>query len=132
MKHQHTIAAEYPAYTVLNRAEVDGVLWISVDDKLCLVGDHMRHYQAGSVVRYAQQYDECPIKAVKRATDNGHDLHWINQLGSSITDSARPRETYVCVAIGQTVRFEGQHFLITLEGNKNLGLKSHSLLKEHN
>lgn len=132
MKHQHTIAAEYPAYTVLNRAEVHGVLWISVDDKLCLVDDHMRHYSPGSVVRYAQQYDECPIIAVERAVKNGHDLHWINHLPTSITDTKRHLETYICVAVGQTVRFEGRHFLITLEGNKNLGLKPHSLLKDAN
>jgi hypothetical protein len=131
-KQTETVVIEYPGYTVANRAEIDGVLWISADDKLCLIGDHMSHYQPGSVVNYAQQYDECPITAVARAVERGHDLHWINSIGASITSTQRPRETYICVAIGQTVRFEGRHFLITAEGNRNLGLKPHSLLKEAN
>uniref|UniRef100_A0AAU6W368 Uncharacterized protein n=1 Tax=Pseudomonas phage Cygsa01 TaxID=3138529 RepID=A0AAU6W368_9VIRU len=132
MQQKHTIAAEYPAYVVKNRAEIDGVLWITVEDKLCLANDHMSHFQAGSVVRYAQQYDECPITAVKRAQERGHATHWINSLSASITSHKRERESYICVSVGQTVRFEGQHFIITAEPNRNLGLKPHSLLKEHN
>lgn len=118
-----TLVATYNAYDVIARATRNGAVEIFVEDLLCLDTDHMRHFQAGSVVRYAQKYDQCPIEAVAREQARGHELYWINALGASITSHKRPRECYIVVSVGMLVKFEGRLFTITKQANNNLGLK---------
>lgn len=73
----------------------------------------------GSVVSYSEKSDECPIRAVERATERGHELHWMNRNSVCISDSkTEAKPTYTGVIWGNVVRFEGRFFTITRDGNQ--------------
>lgn len=85
--------------------------------------DLYQQFKVGSVISYALESGDCPIKGLERARKNGHDLHYIFGLAVSITSHQRPRETYIGVTIGQRVRFEGRYFEIVKTGYCHLGFK---------
>lgn len=118
-----TILAHYPAYDVIQREEVDGLLHITTTDKLALATKHTRHYRAGSVVSYAIESGKCPIKWIDRARERGERLWWINALSVSITNWHRERETYIAIRVGQRVHFEGRTFRVLSAPNNNLTLQ---------
>jgi hypothetical protein len=118
-----TTMQAYPGYDIVQRAEIEGLLHITTEDKLALATRHTKHYRAGSVVSYARTNDICPIKAVERTIAKGESLWWINALCTSITSHQRPREKYIAVRVGQMVRFEGRTFRILSAPNDNLSLK---------
>ena len=124
------LVASYPAYDVYRReATSDGIVNITVDDIL-VKPSRIGKYQAGSVVSYALEYNECPMKAVERCKQNmidhprsGHKLHWINALASAISSDPTEKVDVIEVHYGMKVKFEGIVFTIEEANNNNLQLK---------
>jgi hypothetical protein len=127
---KQALVASFPAYDVFAReADHTGYVNITAADTLGLDSGrgYFRTYSPGSVVSYALQYNECPIKAVEDCRRkmveqpyNGHKLHWINANATVLTSHARAKETLVQVTIGMRVRFEGLHATIEADHNNNL------------
>jgi len=119
------IVESFPAYDVVAReaSSIDGVVQITADDILGVrskCGRFYRMYQAGSVVSYALQYNQCPMKAVREATFHGHDLHWITQCSVALTSHQQAKKTLVKVEPGMKVCFEGLYATIETAPNDNL------------
>lgn len=121
-----------PAYDVVEgpfeRYKTEPALVLRDGDEIaCLnvpYGDLYTHFKVGSVVSYALRSDSCPIAAIERAKEHGHDLHFIYGLGTCITSHKQARKTYIGVTIGQRVRFEGLYFEVVKTGREHLGLKA--------
>lgn len=136
MNQQPEVVYECAAFDVVRMpvmpAYRGGCLAIKHDDRL---GCHLKNYRgdpkqplyyefmAGSVVGSAMRRFNDPIAAYELAKERGHQLHWINACGTSITAHKRERKVLTLVEVGQVVRFEGHFFEITKEPNDNLGLK---------
>tara|TARA_R100000808_G_scaffold24041_1_gene54384 strand:- start:703 stop:1113 length:411 start_codon:yes stop_codon:yes gene_type:complete len=124
---KETLIASYPAYDVYKReANSEGVVNISADDIL-VKPNHRGKYQAGSVVSYALDRNECPIEAIERCKmymvnhpHAGHKLHWINALASGISDSPQAKYKVIEVHHGMRVKFEGVVATIERAPNNNL------------
>ena len=127
---KQTLVASYPAFDVYKReSNQEGLVNITVDDIL-VKPDHLGKYQAGSIVSYALEYNECPIKAVEECKQkmidqpyNGHKLHWISSLGATISDSSTKKINVVEVEYGMKVNFEGLIATIEKANNGNLQFK---------
>lgn len=120
-----SLLASFPAYDVLTRDPLkeNGAINVTVSDILGIQKNgYYARYQCGSVVSYALEYNECPIKALKGAKKAGENLHWINQLSTCITSHVRERERIVAVAVGMLIKFEGQLFTLEEARNGNLSL----------
>lgn len=136
MKRRETYkVADYPAYQIVRIEKITGPFsadlqtphYILKDgDELALDSGsvkHGHHYQIGSVISSALERGDDPFEAIERATKNGHELHFIFGLGSSITSQTRDRKTYIEVSHGDIVRFEGKYFTIEKAPNQNLHLE---------
>lgn len=67
-------------------------------------------YTLGSVVGHAIQYGECPIKAIERATANGHRLWWANQNATVISSQRTAKPTRPGHTWGDEIQFHGRIF----------------------
>lgn len=115
--------AAFPAYVVMRReADHTGFVNFTCDDTMGLDSGrgYWSEYSPGSVASYALAYNECPIFAVERAKERGHDLHWINANGTALTAHKQAQHVIVEVTIGMHVRFEGRLFTIEAASNNNL------------
>lgn len=119
-----TLVKEYPRYRVLEREKDDqGRIHIDINDILMERKRMLHTYYAGSCVSYAQKYNEDPIASVDRARKLGHNLHWINAKGASITAWKQPQEDVILIGPGDRVFFEGIEFEVVTANNDNFNLK---------
>ena len=116
-----TTIHSYPAYDVFKR-EPDGQGINLVDGELITTSEG-RRYTVGSVVGYALQYNECPIKAYQRAIEKGHDTHYIIQMPTSLTRSRGEKLKYLRIDFDSIYRFQGQRFKIIPTPNDNLAFE---------
>ena len=128
----NTIIKSYPAYDVIKATtNEDGVKALHADDKLVLRKEnlnnpdyqHLNKFMISSVASSALKNNRCPIKAIERAKTNGHDLHFIFELGSCLTSHKQAKKTYIEVSIDDRIYFEGRLFEIKAASNDNLTLK---------
>lgn len=134
-KRQTHPVADYPAYDIVRIETITGPFSADLQEPHYVLEDgdelaldsgsvkHGHHYQIGSVVSSALERGDDPLEAVERATNNGHKLHFIFGLGSSITSQKRDKKTYIEVSYGDIVRFEGRYFTIDKAPNQNLRLE---------
>lgn len=125
---KQTLVAQYPAYNVYRReAKQAGYVELTEDDVLILKTDdkrnHLDTYTLGSVVSFALEYNECPIRAVQRATEMKHPLVWISNRGAVLTAHKRDAENVVEVEVGMQVRFQGVIGTLVATHNRNLEIK---------
>lgn len=122
---KQSVVETYPAYDIVVReasTSSGGFINITKDDILGLKKNgYYKMFQAGSVVSYALDYNECPLAALSHARDRGYELHWINALGACITSHQQAKKTLVKVEYGMKVCFEG--LLATIEKDHNDNLK---------
>lgn len=119
------LVKEYPRYRVLERAKDEqGRIHIDTNDILMDRKSMLHTYYAGSVVRYAQECNEDPIAAIERARRLGHNLHWINAKGASITAWKQEQEDAILIGPGDRVFFEGIEFEVVKAPNNNFNLKA--------
>lgn len=113
------LVKEYPACVIVERETRDGLVHIFTTDTVCYTEEVTgRHFTPGSVVRYAQEYMECPIAAVERAVKNGHDLYWLNENAICISNSKCEQQQVVLLRDGTGVKFEGKTFTIRVKGGR--------------
>lgn len=128
MTTAETIVADFPAFTVVERAPVDGAVEISTQDVLTIARKTSRGailysgYKAGSVASYVAEYGGDVEAAIARAKARGEKLHWINAQASSLTAHARAKGRRILLTLGMVVRFEGQTFTVASAPNDNLRL----------
>jgi hypothetical protein len=119
-----TVIASYPAYDVVQREKESNKDYINlVAGERVVLPNHRGNYMISSAVSYALESGSDPIHAYNRAKGFGHETHWINHLGSCISDHPTKQAQRVEVNIGDFVRFEGLLFEIVSQPNDNLGLK---------
>jgi len=116
-----TIIHSYRAFDVFER-EPDGQGINLVDGELITTPEG-RRYTVGSVVGYALEYNECPIKAYQRAIEKGHKTHYIIQLSISLTHSRGEKRRYLRIDFDSIYRFQGQRFKIIPTPNDNLAFE---------
>ena len=134
-----TLATSFPAYDIFARKPhthterthdaVNGWTVINHEDVTELTDGEELHcegkygtFTIGSVVGYALQYNECPIKAAKNAERQGHKLQWINANCSVISNTPSAKRKLIQVRIGMKVRFQGVISTIEKAPNDNLKL----------
>lgn len=121
-----TIVERFPAYYIVERAPTPrfGVMEIVDGDRLGLrhPKGFYKEFSPGSVVSYALECGNDPIAEVEDARRRGHELHWLNPVGASLTSHKRDPWKLVRIEIGQRVRFEGRTFEIAAAPNDNLRL----------
>lgn len=123
------IVADYPAYTVIDRQPEDRHQTIKAGEKLVCGFQSRRHgilyhqFTASSIVSYALESGRDPIEAVRRASERGEKMHWINASGTMITSHKSDKYEVTLVRVGQRVMFEGREFKIVAEPNDNLGFE---------
>jgi hypothetical protein len=119
------IVFDCPAYSVEQLpVNQDGYTVLQAETKLAARsarGTAIR-YLISSVVSYALKSGACPIAQVDNARANGHDLHFIIALGSTLSSTKLAKERLVFVAPGMKVIFEGRRFVIAATHNDNLKL----------
>jgi len=118
-----TVIASYPAYNVVTLDEIEpGFINLKSGDKI-ISPNHLSKFQINSVVSYALQYNEDPIKSYNDAIERGHETHYIIALGSSLTARKFAKKIYIEVAVGQKIIFEGKKFEVIAANNDNRKLK---------
>lgn len=126
-----TVVADWPALDVVRRTGAFGKLpKLTAVDRLGQLyqsrnhGELVREFHIGSVVSYAMENGDCPIRAIERAQGFGHELHWITEAAVSITSHKRAKRRLVLIEAGMLVEFEGRVFLIEPKrnGGGRLGL----------
>ena len=131
-KAKSELVHNWPALKVYERktrTHVDHGEYIEIDDADCLhrdgpgLGPAGRTYNASSVFTYAMRHGDCPLESYQRAVENCHDIYWINQESSVISDAATPEREAVRIRIKQVVRFQGKFFEIRPRPNDNLELQ---------
>lgn len=115
-----------PAYTI---TEADLTKSFKAGDVFAVAytstryGTMHRFYTFGSVVSYALQNNECPIKSFENAKVNGHETHWANQNATALTAHKQAHRTHVALKVGDVVKFEGREFSIENAPNHNIKLR---------
>ncbi len=115
----------FPAYTITQpdeaREYVAGDV-IAIPFTTQRHGTLFRFYTFGSVEDYAAKYNEDTAAAVERAKTNGHELFWLSQNATIISDLRQPHETHPGHLHGDVVRFKGRRFRLDRAPNDNLRL----------
>lgn len=121
-----TIIADYPAYQIV--APEPRKEW-KADETFAIAFESRRYgtlyhfFKLGSVVSYAMRYNECPIKAIERARERKHELHFAFALATVISSSPKPKETVVGLSWGDEIKFEGRTFKLVKAPNDNVRLQ---------
>ncbi|MBU1336039.1 MAG: hypothetical protein KJ944_08555 [Alphaproteobacteria bacterium] len=89
-------------------------------EKLVL-GD-LHTFKIGSLISYALESGQDPVRAIDRAREQGHDLVWINSLGAMLTAERRDPEPVVRVHMGMPILFQGVIYRLDPAANRNLKL----------
>ena len=129
-----TVIADHPAYTihrpVRKYSSVAGcdIVTLSDGDEFGMAffsknyGVQHHWFQIGSVVSYSLKSGSCPIEALARATNLGHDLHFVFGLGASITSDRKAKTDKIALEWGQMIVFEGRIFELRKAPNDNVRL----------
>ncbi len=119
-----SVEKSYPAYDiVVLEPDQNGYINLKSGD-IISVGDKPQSKRVvSSVMSYALENGECPIKAHKRALELGHEIYYVMALGAMLSSSPQARETRIRVEYGQRVNFQGHVFQIVQQPNDNVGLK---------
>lgn len=120
----------YPAYNIIRVVKAAArfnkdLMFTALEagDQLALDSGrvkHGHHYQIGSVISSSLKDDRDPLEAVERAIKNGHEMHFIFGLGTTLTSHMQNKKTYIEINLGDIVRFEGKYFTIEKAPNNNL------------
>lgn len=117
------IVESFPAYDVVEiEPHYDGYLRLFDGDLISVGSGPQSTRKMGSVVSYALNNGDCPIEAYERAIQNGHDTHYVMNLGSCLSASEQAKETRIYVEEGQKIRFEGRLFEVVIQ-HKNAAIK---------
>lgn len=119
-----------PAFDVVEPTrDADGHIALSHDDRFRCPDYNFAEFRIGSLRSYAIANGECPDEAEARAercggAAAGHVPVWISGCAVTLVsrDYERTRETFIAVAIGDTVAFEGKVYRIEKTWNRNLKL----------
>lgn len=119
------IIADFPAYSihaapagkVWQAGEVFGVSYTRRDGST-----GYRFYRLGSVASYSMKNNACPIKALDRAREHGHKLHWANAETVVLTAHKRAKEQRYGLDLGDVIEFEGRKFRLDRAPNDNVNL----------
>jgi len=76
----------------------------------------------GTCEGYARQYNDCPVAAVERATNLGHELHWANVQAVALTAWDQTVDTLLGFEFGDVIELEGCQFTLTRASNSNVAL----------
>jgi hypothetical protein len=111
-KFNEQVVETYPAWDIVERQKTaTGLTVITARETLALRGaSPCRIYYASSVMTYAIESGNCPIEALDRAREHGHQTHWISPRASALTAWKQPREKHVAIEIGMRILFEGRIF----------------------
>ena len=82
-----------------------------------------RLYTLGSVARYAMDYCECPVSAIKIAKERGQALHYAIPKSTILTNHERPQQISFLQKHGDKIKFHGKTFEIVSTPNNNISLK---------
>lgn len=111
------LIADFPGYTIRKPyTDGAGVATYSDGDVIAIPRQTPRHgvlwsfYTLGSVAGCAIEYGECPVKAIERATERGHELWWANLNATSISSQQRAKPTRPGHAWGDEIQFHGRIF----------------------
>nr|CAI3971084.1 hypothetical protein ORM20_00030 [Ochrobactrum phage ORM_20] len=121
------ILADFPAYTIISPESnrlVDNEKFMVPFPALRNPREMIwREFCIGSVISYALRTGNDPIESLDHARKNGHELHYVFGLGSSITSHQRPHETKKGFHFGDVIEFEGIKFELVPAPNSNVALK---------
>lgn len=128
--------AEYPAFVVVarqpktitiftaNRGRVEEAVVLRAGE-IVVLPKHLTRYEIGSVASSAIQDNDCPIEAIGRAKEFGHELVYFVQQAACLTDTnpaAEDRPRVIQVEIGMKIMFQGHFYEIQSAPNDNLKL----------
>lgn len=125
---------EHPGIKVMEAqtfgyGEHKGYVGLKHGDKLGLIYDGRNHknlvatFRVGTVIGYAVETYKDPLAELALAQERGHNIHWINGCGATITAQQRAQEVVTEVKVGMKVAIEGKRYEVIAEPNQNLGLK---------
>jgi hypothetical protein len=126
-----TVVIDFPALDVVKRTGAFGkpVRFVA-EERLGLLYNTARHgtlvkeFVISSVASSALKRGECPMRAVDRAKANGHCLHFVFPVGTSITAWKQAKRRLVQIEIGMVFIFEGRKFEVCKGSNSdNLNLR---------
>jgi len=116
------VVGSYPAYDVINNEDENGVIKLKAGDNL-IKKNHLTKFKINSVMSYALEYNECPIKAYERAIELKQEVYFIFGLGSCLTSHKQKRKEYIEIYAGAKVYFQGKNFIVKKANNDNFNLE---------
>ena len=121
--NETALIASYPAYDVhavpCNR---NNVRRLQAGDQLTKQ-NHLGTFTIDSVVSSSLRDNRCPIKALERAKAFDHELVWINQNATVLSNARKEKTTVYEIHVGMRISFEGNEYTIEKAANDNLALK---------
>lgn len=112
---KQAIVETTPVFDYVKREEDNGYINVTDGEVLATKVEgkgFYEHHVIGSVVSYALRSNECPLEAVARAKENGHELYYTFKVGACLSAHQQPRETMIVVEDGTVIRFEGKIFTV--------------------
>lgn len=79
-------------------------------------------FRFGSVVSFALDSIECPIRAFENALKAGHKTHWLNPEPVVLSNTQAPKESRIAMNFGDQLIFEGRIFELAPDWNQNVKL----------
>lgn len=133
--HKSTEVASFPAYKIMRRETCTtffGTNYLNNAFTVLDAGDQLgldsgrgyfHTFSINSVLSYALECAEDPIKAVLQSMKRGENMHWINKNSTCLSASPQAQRQLIEVTIGMLVLFEGCFFTIQADHNDNLKLQ---------
>ena len=133
IKNLTVVQAERKALGILDM-EYKQLLRVETQNKI--YGTLTKDYMIGSVASYFIEYNQCPIRGVEDAKNNGHALYWLNPIASFISNNPRPLDkvrhwVQSDQIVGRNSKapedciqiwFQGRLFNVEHTANDNLGM----------
>lgn len=128
------IIADFPAWTII-RAKPRFHYGLKVELPTFKAGDivglpfesrnHgiMHHwFRFGSVISYALENDECPMAAMAKTVERGHNRYWLNPVSSMLMSERSPKEVRPAISWSERIAFQGRIFTVRPAANSNAEL----------